>query len=390
MKVFIAGGGPAGLYAAYAIKRLRPAADITVVEQNPADATFGFGVVFSDRALDFLREDDSETYALLQPAMEMWSDLTVVHRGERIRIDGVGFAAIARLELLQLLQRRLASVGVTPRYRTAIRASGCSTERTENTVPNPADYDLIIAADGVNSITRDAHRAAFGTTITPLANRFVWYGTTKPFDTLTQTFLSATVGTLNAHHYRYQPGMSTFIVECDPATFERAGFAGMSEDETRVACERLFTDALDGHKLITNKSLWRPFPKVWNERWHVGNTVLVGDALRTAHFSIGSGTRLALEDVVALVKALDRTGFDVTAALPAYQAARRPVVEKLVMAANASAAWYDDFATHMRLAPWDFAWSYMQRSGRIDIDKLAKIAPRFVAGYRASRTGGEI
>ena len=379
MKIFIAGGGPAGLYAAYAIKRARPSAEITLVEQNPADATFGFGVVFSDRALDFLREDDPETHAALAPAMETWSDLTIVHGTERIRVDGVGFAAIGRLELLQLLQRRLASVGVTPRYQT-----------TMATAPNPADYDLIVAADGVNSITRDAHRSAFGTTIAPLANRFVWYGATQPFDSLTQTFLSSKVGTLNAHHYRYQPGMSTFIVECDPATFERAGFAGMSEDETRLACEALFADALDGHELITNKSLWRQFPKVWNQRWHAGKTVLVGDALRTAHFSIGSGTRLALEDVVALVKALDGTGFDVAAALPAYEAARRPVVEKLVAAANASAAWYDNFASHMQLAPWDFAWSYMQRSGRIDIDKLAKIAPRFVAGYRASRTGGEI
>jgi 2-polyprenyl-6-methoxyphenol hydroxylase-like FAD-dependent oxidoreductase len=374
MKVFVAGGGPAGLYAAYLIKKRRPDAEITLVEQNPAGATFGFGVVFSDKALEFLREDDPETHALIMPAMQIWSDLTVIHRGEDIRIDGIGFASIGRLDLLKLLQKRLGSVGVVPQYETVM-----------SELPMREDYDLIIVTDGVNSTIRAAHANEFGTTVTPLKNKFVWYGTTKEFPTLTQTFIDTADGPFNAHHYRYQPGMSTFIAECDEHTWKRVGFDTMSEDESRAACERIFADILDGHPLITNRSLWRNFPKVWNNHWYAGNMVLLGDALRTSHFSIGSGTRLALEDVIALVKALDESDFNPATALPAYEAARRPIVEKIVSAANASAHWYEDFGDHMKLAPWDFAWSYIQRSGRIDPEKLRKIAPAFVGGYEASR-----
>jgi 2-polyprenyl-6-methoxyphenol hydroxylase-like FAD-dependent oxidoreductase len=374
MKVFVAGGGPAGLYAAYLIKSRRPEAEVTLVEQNPAGATFGFGVVFSDKALEFLREDDPETHALITPAMQMWSDLTIVHRGEHIRIDGIGFASIGRLNLLKLLQQRLEGTGVTPRYGEIM-----------STPPNPDDYDLVIVSDGVNSSIRASHADAFGTTITPLGNHFVWYGTTKEFPTLTQTFVDTPHGPFNAHHYRYQPGMSTFIAECAPDTWKRAGFADMSEEESRKACEAIFADVLDGHPLITNRSLWRNFPKISNARWHHRNMVLVGDALRTAHFSIGSGTRLALEDVIALVQALDAHDFDPAKALPAYEAARRPIVDKLVAAANTSAHWYEDFGDHMKLSPWDFAWSYIQRSGRIDAEKLRRIAPKFVAGYEASQ-----
>jgi 2-polyprenyl-6-methoxyphenol hydroxylase-like FAD-dependent oxidoreductase len=375
MKVYVAGGGPAGLYAAYLIKMRRPDAQITLVEQNPAGATFGFGVVFSDKALDFLREDDPETYALITPAMQMWTDLTVVHRAKEIRIDGIGFAAIGRLHLLQLLQERLASTGVKPHYGTVMREP-----------PDPRDYDLIVVSDGVNSSIRQAYADKFGTIIEPLAAHFVWYGTTKEFPTLTQTFVDTPHGPFNAHHYRYAPNKSTFIAECGPETWKRAGFDKMSEDESRKACEGIFADVLDGHPLITNRSLWRNFPKVRNEHWSHNNIVLVGDALRTAHFSIGSGTRLALEDVIALVRALDETGFDVARALPAYEAARRPIVDKLVTAANTSADWYEDFGEHMKLSPWDFAWSYIQRSGRIDPEKLRRIAPRFVAGYEASQS----
>jgi 2-polyprenyl-6-methoxyphenol hydroxylase-like FAD-dependent oxidoreductase len=374
MKVYVAGGGPAGLYAAYLIKMRRPDAQITLVEQNSAGATFGFGVVFSDKALDFLREDDPETYALIAPEMQMWTDLTIVHRSEEIRIDGIGFAAIGRLHLLQLLQQRLASTGVEPHYGTVM----CEP-------PDPRDYDLVVVSDGVNSSIRQAYAETFGTKIEPLTAHFVWYGTTKEFPTLTQTFVDTPHGPFNAHHYRYAPNKSTFIAECGPETWKRAGFDKMSEDESRKACEEIFADVLDGHSLITNRSLWRNFPKIRNERWTHNNIVLVGDALRTAHFSIGSGTRLALEDVIALVRALDENDFDVARALPAYETARRPIVDKLVTAANTSAAWYENFDEHMKLAPWDLAWSYIQRSGRIDPEKLRRIAPRFVAGYEASQ-----
>lgn len=377
MRVLVAGGGPAGLYAAYLLKRRRPDAEVTLIEQNAPHATFGFGVVFSDKALEFLREDDPETHDLIAPAMLTWTDLTVVHRGAVIPIDGVGFAAIGRLELLQLLQRRLASVGVTPRFGEVLTGP-----------PDADSFDLVIASDGVNSVVRGAQADAFGTTIRPLDNRFAWFGTTKPYSTLTQTFVDTPHGPFNAHHYSYAPGMSTFIAECGPETFARAGLDAMGEEDSARACETFFADALDGHPLVTNRSLWRRFPQIRNERWHVGNVVLVGDALRTAHFSIGSGTRLALEDVIALNRALASHGDDVAAALPAYEAARRPVVDKLVAAAHASAAWYENFGAHMALEPWDFAWSYIQRSGRVDTERLRRLAPRFVAGYEASRLAG--
>lgn len=370
MKVFVAGGGPAGLYAAYLIAKRRPNAEITLVEQNPPGATFGFGVVFSDRALEFLRADDPETYDLITPEMETWTDLTVIHRGESLTIDGIGFAAIGRLKLLNLLQARLASTGVKPRYETAMA-----------TPPRLEDYDLVIAADGANSQIRNRYAEAFGASITHLANKFAWYGVAKEFPTLTQTFLDTESGSFTAHHYRYAPGLSTFIVECGPETWARAGFADRDEAQSAEACGKIFARVLDGLPLVTNRSLWRNFPHVENRSWRHRNLVLVGDALRTAHFSIGSGTRLALEDVIALVGALDRADFDIEAGLAAYEAARKPIVAKLSAAAAASAGWYEDFETHMRLDPWDFAFSYIQRSGRVDLDRLRKIAPRFVAGY---------
>jgi 2-polyprenyl-6-methoxyphenol hydroxylase-like FAD-dependent oxidoreductase len=364
MKILVVGGGPAGLYFSYLAKKQHPGWQIRIVEQNRADATFGFGVVFSDRALEFLREDDASTYDLITPAMETWNDLTVVHRGTPVVIDGIGFAAIGRLRLLQLLQRQLASVGIMPEYAT--------------TLHSPADgYDLIVAADGVNSTVRSWRD--FGTSVSRLTNRFAWYGTTKVFDTLTQTFVANEHGTFNAHHYRHSPQMSTFVAECDAATWERAGLAAMSEAQAMAYLEKVFAATLDGHRLESNKSVWRSFPNLRNRRWFVGNTVLIGDALRTAHFSIGSGTRLAMEDAIALTKALAEHR-EVADALPAFEAARRPVVEKLAAAADASGSWYERFPEHMNLAPREFAWSYIQRSGRIDPARLRKFSPRFVDG----------
>ncbi|HEV7265682.1 MAG TPA: FAD-dependent monooxygenase [Falsiroseomonas sp.] len=380
MRIAIAGAGPAGLHLAALLRTRRPGAEIRLVEQNKEGATFGFGVVFSDRALDFLAADDPDLHAALTARLESWQAITLNHPGGQVVIDGIGFTAIARLDLLRLLTERCRALGVEPEFNTAIRGPEAF-----------ADCDLIVAADGVNSTLRNSGK--FGTEIRELTNRFAWFGTTRRFDTLTQTFRRTPLGAFNAHHYRYAPGMSTFIVECDAATFASAGFATMHPDRTRALLEQVFAPELDGHGLVSNRSVWRRFPVLRNARWHDGNvvreraarTVLIGDALRTAHFSIGSGTRLALEDSIALAKALDAHWGDIPAALAAFEAARRPVVDALTEAADASAAWYEEFARHMALAPIDFALSYIQRSGRVKLDRLARIAPEFVARVRAER-----
>ena len=374
MQIVILGAGPAGLYLAYLIKRRQSNIDVIVIEQNPADATFGFGVVFSDRALEFLRQDDPETYAAIVPHMESWNDIAIVHRGERVVIDGIGFAAIGRLKLLELLQARARSVGVEPVYR-----------RTVKSLDELAAADLIVGADGVNSLVRRSSEKEFGASVRLLTNRFAWFGTTKRFETLTQTFIETDLGSFNAHHYRYAAGASTFIVEVNAAAFARAGFARMDESETRTLCERMFAQALDGHPLISNNSIWRQFPIIYNERWSVRRTVLIGDALHTAHFSIGSGTRLAMEDAIALDKALAAHRDDLDVALAAYESGRRPVLEKLVAGANGSATWYEQFAEHMKLAPLDFAMSYATRSGRVDLSRLRALSPDFVTRYERER-----
>ncbi len=378
MNVLIVGAGPAGLYLAYLLARRDARMRVRVVEQNPPDSTFGFGVVFSDRALEFLRNDDDATYALIRPRMEQWTDLTIHHRGERITIDGVGFAAIGRLELLQLLQRRLAGVGVTPEYRHAV-----------DDAQELEGYDLVVGADGLHSFVRRGHEDRFGTSIDHLDNRFAWFGTTKRFETLSQTFVETDVGTFNAHHYRYSPQMSTFIVECDVRTWQRAGFADRDEAFAKSYCELVFARTLDGHELVTNRSVWRQFPRLWNERWSSGNRVLIGDALHTAHFSIGSGTRLAFEDAIALDRALALHADSIPDALAAFEAQRKPIVKKLVGAANASAEWYERFSEHMRLEPWDLAWHYVQRSGRVDLERLRRVSPMFVEGFEQHAKGGD-
>lgn len=373
MEVVVAGAGPAGLYAAYLLKRAQPQARITVFEASPRGATFGFGVVFSDRALEFLRAADPETADLAVPLMQSWNDITLVHRGERVVIDGVGFSAIGRLELLNFLAVRLASVGIEPKWSTPCPP-----------LEDLAEVDLVIAADGVNSPIRRALADELGATQTQLDNRFAWFGATRSFDTLTQTFVETPDGSFNAHHYRYAPDRSTFIVECGAETWERAGFGSMDESETLARCEAIFAEALEGARLVSNRSIWRRFPFIELERWSHRNVVLIGDALRTAHFSIGSGTRLALEDAVALVAALQQRPGDVPAALAEFERSRRPIVDKLVAASRRSADWYERFGEHMALGPLEFARAYINRSGRIDEARLAKIAPRFAARLSAA------
>jgi 2-polyprenyl-6-methoxyphenol hydroxylase-like FAD-dependent oxidoreductase len=376
MQIVIIGAGPAGLYLSLLLKRSGFGHSLRVVEQNAPDSTFGFGVVLSEGALEFLKEGDPAIYAALTPELESWSGIAIYHRGERVMLDGIGFSAIGRLHLLQFLQKQAREEGIDVAFNRPV------TDLAEF-----ADADIIVGADGVSSLVRRSDEAGFGATLSYLTNRFAWFGTTKLFDTLSQTFLETPHGPINAHHYRYSPTMSTFLVECHEKTFFGAGFDKMNEDETRAALERIFAATLDGHRLVSNRSIWRQFPIIHNERWSAGNKVILGDALHTAHFSIGSGTRLAMEDAIALASAIAANPKDVKAALAAYQAERKPILDKLVTAANTSAAWYENFGTHMALAPYDFAMSYLSRTGRMDIERIRRVAPLFVAEYEKRKKG---
>jgi 2-polyprenyl-6-methoxyphenol hydroxylase-like FAD-dependent oxidoreductase len=372
VRIAVIGGGPGGLYFSYLWKKRHPDASVDLFEQNPAGATWGFGVVFSEQALEFLRTDDPDTVDAIAPRMESWKNITLNLRGESAEIDGVGFSSIGRLELLKILQARAASVGVALHFDTQI-----SLDRLNG-------YDLIVAADGLNSLVRRAFEGDFGTSLSYSANKFAWYGTTKRFETLSQTFVGTGLGSFNAHHYRYAPDMSTFLVECDLPTWQAYGFVDKTIDESKAVCERVFAQALDGHALISNKSVWRNFPWIWNERWFFKNMVLIGDALHSAHFSIGSGTRLAIEDAIALTKAIE-TERDVDDALARYQSERQPTVKKLVTAARTSADWYAKFPEHMKLDLMDFAYNYITRSGRIDDARLRAMSPSFMARYEGSK-----
>ncbi|WP_208829231.1 FAD-dependent monooxygenase [Bradyrhizobium neotropicale] len=378
MRIAVIGGGPGGLYFAYLWKRRHPDAVVELFEQNPAGATWGFGVVFSDQALEFLRADDPDTVDAIAPNMESWKNITLNLRGESVEIDGVGFSSIGRLALLSLLQERVRAVGVTMQFDKPIQSVDALQGLQQG-------YDLIVAADGLNSLVRRSFEGDFGTSLSYSSNKFVWYGTAKRFETLSQTFVKTERGAFNAHHYRYSPTMSTFLVECDRATWHAYGFANKDAAHAKAVCEEVFAETLGGQPLISNKSLWRNFPWIWNEHWSFKNMVLIGDALHSAHFSIGSGTRLAIEDAIALTKALESEAH-VSTALHRYEAERKPIVKKLVTAARTSADWYEKFPEHMKLDPMDFAFSYITRSGRIDDARLRAMSPNFMAGYEASRS----
>jgi len=375
MRVAILGAGPAGLLCSLLIRRRFPGWRVDVYEQNPANATFGFGVVFSQGALSFLERDVPDLYAQLLPRMESWPMQRIVHRDEAVDIDGNGFSSIARLKLNEFLQQLCADAGVRMQFGTPVAS-----------LDELGPADLVVGADGLNSLARRSFEAEFEPQVDWLTNKFAWYGTTQRFECLTLTFRNSEHGAFVAHHYRYSPAMSTFIVECDRATWQRAGLDRMTDEESREYCEGVFAADLAGHALVSNHSIWRQFPLLANRRWTSGNAVLIGDALRTMHFSIGSGTRLAFEDAIALDRAFGEAGENVDAALLAFERERRPIVEKLFAAANASSWWYEQFPQKMqRFDALGLAYDYMTRSGRMSDERLAETAPQFMQRVRRAR-----
>ena len=368
MKVLVVGAGPAGLFFSLLLKRARPDAEVSLVEQNPRDATFGFGVVFSRGALEFLSRDEPRMHARLAAAMESWPMQRIVHRDVAVDIDGNGFSAIGRLDLLRILQDECERAGVSLAFDRALDSL-------------PEGFDLVVGADGVNSFVRRRYEKVFRPHIEVLTNKFAWYGTAQIFECLTLTFRENEHGAFVAHHYRHSPRMSTFVVECDAATWKRAGLDRMSDEASRAYCARVFAPDLGGHALVSNKSIWRNFPLLHNDNWIAGNAVLIGDALRTGHFSIGSGTRLAFDDAIALANAF-RDSRNISSSLRKFEEDRRPVVEKLVSAANRSSYWYETFPEKMKLEPWQLAYDYMTRSGRMTDERLRAEAPNFHALIR--------
>jgi len=374
MLIHVVGAGPAGLLFSLLIKRRYSAWGVHVYEQNPPNATFGFGVVFSRGALAFLERDVPDFYSQLVVRLESWPMQRIVHRDEPVDIDGNGFSAIGRLQLNQFLQTLCRDAGVHLEYSREIQS-----------LAEVEPCDLLVGADGLNSLVRQSLEAEFKPQVEWLTNRFAWYGTSRIFECLTLTFRENGDGAFVAHHYRYSPSMSTFIVECGADTWYQAGLDQMSDEESRSYCQHLFARDLDDHPLVSNKSIWRRFPVLTNRSWFTENTVLIGDALRTVHFSIGSGTRLAFEDAIALDRAFAEAGDDVPRALAGFERERRPVVEKLLAAANASSYWYECLPQKMKLEPWRLAYDYMTRSGRMMDERLRDLSPKFMARVELER-----
>jgi 2-polyprenyl-6-methoxyphenol hydroxylase-like FAD-dependent oxidoreductase len=367
----IAGAGPSGLYLAYLLKQSNPAHTVRVFEQNRPDVTFGFGVVLSGRALQFVSQASAEAVERLKCRMEHWSNQHIVHRGERVLIDGSSYSAIERLTLLNELQGLCATAGVE-----------LSFEHRAAHAADLADCDVLVGADGANSVIRDSHGDGFGTQVNDYLNYFAWFGVERPFDAHTLTFKSTDGGAFVGHHYRYKPAMSTFVAEVDQATWDRAGMAAMSDNERRAFTETVFADTLGGLPLISNRSIWRRWRRVDNEHWHFRNIVLIGDALRTAHPSIGSGTRLAMEDAIALWRAFDAEKDNVAAALQTYERSRKPIRDKLNTAMELSVRWYEQMSSKMQLPPYAFAYDYLLRTNIMTADRLDRESPDFMQRYR--------
>ena len=374
MKINIIGGGPAGLYFAILMKKANATHRIRIYERNGPDDTFGWGVVFSGKTLANLRAADAESHAEITKQFEAWDNVDVVHRDTKISIHGNSFSGIARLQLLKILQRRAEELGVEIEYRSEIQ----DVEALRN------DCDLLLAADGVNSTVRQRYADHFQPELDVRTNRYIWYGTNQLFHGLTLTFRENDAGAFAAHSYKFNSSTSTFIVECDPNTWEKAGFSQFGDEQAREYLGNLFAADLNGQPLLSNNSKWINFLLVKNRNWFFENVVLIGDALHTAHFSIGSGTKLAMEDTIALADAFQQSA-SVNEALMSFSEKRQPVIQDYQAAAFESMIWFENAAQYMGLNPLELAYALMTRSGRVSYDDLKRRDPAFINEYESAK-----
>ena len=360
MKITVIGGGPGGLYFSILLKKAVPDCTIDLYERNRSDDAFGFGVVFSDETLSEFLTRDPQSYELIRRTFAYWDDLDVVRNGETVRITGNGFCGCSRKTLLQLLQQRCREEGVNLHFETRV-----------DDLSQFGESDIIVASDGINSFIRESKSGEFGTKTVLQRNKFVWMGSTKPLDAFAYFFRETPNGTIVAHTYQYEEGRSTWIFECTPETWENCGFETFNEEDTIARISEIFKEELDGHPLISNKSHWRQFPTITNERWSVGNIVLLGDAKATAHYSIGSGTKLAMECAIALADSVAANQNDVEAAFKMYEKLRRSRVEMIQHAARVSLDWFEHIDRHVKHPFMQFAFGVMTRAKKVTYENLA-------------------
>jgi 2-polyprenyl-6-methoxyphenol hydroxylase-like FAD-dependent oxidoreductase len=377
MKVAVIGGGPAGLYFARLFKRARKSADVVVIDQNPRDATYGFGVTLGGSARERMRQVDEDVHDRLAEVMLFNNQQIIRLDDDEVLLEyAASGGAIARLQLLNILQKASEDVGVVLKHDTRIADLAPFT-----------DWDLIVAADGVNSAVRSRFNHDFGMHAYLLQNRFAWYGVGREMKPNALVFRHARAGAFVAHYYAYTPSMSTFVAECDGDTWVKSGLAAMTDLDRRRVIEGIFASELEGASLIENKSDWRQFNVVSNEHWVRDNIVLLGDAQRAAHFSIGSGTRLAMDDATALYQAFEETGDDVRPALARFVETRKPIRDQFAIAAERSFNWYEDVRQAMRAPVMDFTYDFLTRTGRVDDVRLKNYVPAFYVDYQRYRSG---
>lgn len=383
MKITVIGGGPGGLYFSILTKKAMPNCEIDIYERNRPDDSFGFGVVFSDETLGEFLKRDMESYELIRTNFAYWDDIIIARDGQEVRIAGNGFCGCSRKTLLKLLHQRCQEEGIRLHF-----------EQNVDDLSQFSDSDILVASDGIGSAIRTQFNEVFGTKVELKSNRFVWLGSTKPLDAFTYFFRSTPYGTIVAHSYQYEPGMSTWIFECTHSTWEKIGFEITNEADTIAKIESLFKEELEGHKLISNKSHWRQFPHVTNENWYHKNIVLLGDAKATAHYSIGSGTKLAMDCAIALSDAVIANPTNIQAAFKQYEQTRRNTVEMIQYAATVSLDWFEQMDRHMQHPFYQFAFGCMTRSKKVTFENLfirdQSFTHKVLAEYNHNSTTGAI